>query len=153
MNTDGVPLYKSSSWNLWPVFLSILNLPVNIRMKAENVILAGLWYGPTKTPMKLLLEPAMESLDMLSSSGVRVDTPDGPTTVHGKVMMGVFDLPAKAAVLCMKQFNGEYGCAVCTHPGARLANGARVYLPRQYDDRTHNELEELHKERTLQWRV
>ena len=56
------------------------------------------------------------------------------------LMMGVFDLPAKAAVLCMKQFNGEYGCAVCTHPGARLANGARVYLPRQYDNRTHNEI-------------
>ena len=61
MNTDGVPLFKSSSWNLWPVLLSILNFPANIRMKAENVILAGLWYGPTKPPMKLLLEPVMET--------------------------------------------------------------------------------------------
>ena len=37
--------------------------------------------------------------------------------------MGVFDLPAKAAVLCAKQYNGEHGCAVCVHPGVRLSNG------------------------------
>ena len=51
LNTAGVPLYKSSTWSLWPVFLTILNLPASIRMKAENVLLAGLWYGPCKPPI------------------------------------------------------------------------------------------------------
>lgn len=52
--------------------------------------------------------------------------------------MGVFDLPAKAAVLCAKQYNGEYGCSVCLHPGKRLPNNARVYLPNHvYAERTH----------------
>lgn len=74
LNTDGVPLFKSSLWSLWPVFLTIYNLPPTIRMKAENVLLCGL--------------------------------------VRAKTVVGIFDLPAKAAVLCMKQFNREYG--VCS---------------------------------------
>ncbi len=50
----------------------------------------------------------------------------------------VFDLPAKAAVLCAKQFNGKHGCSVCLHPGDRLPNNARVYLPGTvYPARTH----------------
>ena len=109
LNTDGVPLFKSSSWSLWPVFLTILNLPANIRMKAENVLLAGLWYGPTKPPMKQLLEPVLENLQHLSAPGVVVRTPSGLRTIYARLVMGVFDLPAKAAVLCAKQFNGEHG--------------------------------------------
>lgn len=55
--------------------------------------------------------------------------------------MGVFDLPAKAAVLASKQFNGEFGCSVCLHPGHRLSNNSRIYLPNvTYPDRTHTEI-------------
>ena len=137
LNTDGVPLYKSSSWSLWPVFLTILNLPANIRMKAENVLLAGLWYGSTKPPMRQLLEPVLENLKQLSAPGVVFRTPSGLRTIRAKLVMAVFDLPAKAAVLCAKQYNGEHGCAVCIHPGERLTNGARIYLPRPFPHRTH----------------
>ena len=119
LNTDGVPLYKSSSLTLWPVFLTILNLPASIRMKAENVILAGLWYGPSKPPMTLLLEPVLKSLQGLSASGVVVRTPTSLRTIRAMLVMGVFGLPAKAAVLC-----GKHGCSVCIHPGERLSNGA-----------------------------
>lgn len=137
LNTDGIPLFKSSKWGLWPVFLSILNLPASIRMKAENILLAGLWYGPTKPPVKLLLEPLMESLQSVSFSGLSVKTPEGMKIVRTRLVMGIFDLPAKAAVLCAKQYNGEHGCAVCTHPGERLGVGARIYHPHTNPDRTH----------------
>ena len=40
-----------------PVYLMILNLPANIWMNAENVILCGLWVGPIKPIMNLLLNP------------------------------------------------------------------------------------------------
>ena len=39
--------------------------------------------------------------------------------------------------MCSKQFNGEYGCSVCLHPGKRLENGARIYLPESYLERSH----------------
>lgn len=39
----------------------------------------------------------------------------------------IADLPAKAAMLNIKQFNGEYGCAVCLHPGESSGRGVRIY--------------------------
>ncbi len=58
--------------------------------------------------------------------------------VRTKLMFGVFDMPAKAAVLNQKQFNGEFGCPTCLHPGTRLDNGSRIYLPDESAElRTH----------------
>ena len=51
ISTDGVPLFKSSL----AVFLVLLNLPPAIRMNAQNIVLAGLWYGSKKPPMDILL--------------------------------------------------------------------------------------------------
>jgi len=49
-------------------------------------------------------------------------------------------LPAKASVLCSKQFNGEFGCSVYLHPGIRLDNGSRIYLPGSFAECTHDEV-------------
>ena len=43
---DGVPVFKSSSGQLWPFYLSVTSFPLEIRMKAENLLLAGVWFGP-----------------------------------------------------------------------------------------------------------
>ena len=138
LSTDGVPLFKSSKVSLWPVYLVILNLPANIRTNSENVILCGIWVGPTKHVMKLLLDPDMQRIQQLSTLGLDIIMQSGETiTIRAKLVMGVFDLPAKAAVLCAKQFNGEFGCSVCLHPGKRLSNNSRVYLPDTYTERTH----------------
>jgi len=48
----------------------------------------------------------------------------------------MFDLPAKASVLCAKQFNGQTGCSYCLNPGKHLPNNARVYSPETRPDRT-----------------
>ena len=78
-------------------------------------------------------------------------TPDGMYAVRAKVVMGVFDLLARAAVLCMKQFNGLHGCTVCTHPGERTASGARIYPTLEtYKERTHESI--LHAATTAQRR-
>ena len=123
------------------MYLSILNLPPALRMKGDNILLCGLWHGPTKPPMKKLLDPVLQALDQLSVSGIQMRTPDGECRVRAKVVMGLFDLPAKAAVLCMKQFNGVYGCNVCTHPGRQIRSRARVYpFSKTYTERTHESI-------------
>lgn len=136
ISTDGISLFKSSTKDLWPVFLVLLNLPPAIRMSAQNVVLAGLWYGSKKPPMDLLIKPIMKKLKHLYMLGIGIETPHGLVTYRAKLELGIFDLPAKAAVLCAKQFNGKYGCSVCTNPGV-YSMRRRNYLPTVYPERTH----------------
>ena len=137
INTDGVPLFKSSSTSFSPVYLIVHNLPPSIRRNEENIVLCAVWCGPSKPEMSLLLELLTKMLEELRTVGIQMTTP-GTKVVRGKLMFNVFDMPAKAATLTMKQFNGEYGCPTCLHPGKRLQNGARVYLPADnIEPRTH----------------
>jgi len=43
-------------------------------------------------------------------------------TVWAEFVLGIDDLPAKASVLCAKQYNGELGCSVYLYPGKQLEN-------------------------------
>ena len=140
LTTDGVAIFKSSTKCLWPVYLQILNLPVPARLYAENIVLCGLYFGTSKPDMKLLFKPIIQRIEALSSVGVSINTPNGLNTIRARLVMGSFDLPAKAAVLCTKQFNGQYGCSVCLHPGFRLDNGARIYLPDLFLERNHDSM-------------
>ena len=135
--TDGVPLFKSNQISLWPVLLQVLNLPPSIRFKAENIIMCGMWYGIRKPDMKLLLDPVVKTLEDLYRDGFETQISSGKMHMKVKLMFGVFDLVARPTVIYTKQFNGEFCCPVCYHPGKRLPNGARIYLPRDYPFRTY----------------
>ena len=48
-----------------------------------------------------------------------------------RVQAGLFDLPAKAAFLKCKQWNGQFGCIQCYHPGEHsFAFKKRIYPPK-----------------------
>lgn len=98
-------------------------------MNAENVILCGIWIGRCKPLMNLLLKSITKHLQVLSTLGTVIKTSMGCATIRAKLVMLVFDLPAKAAILYCKQYNGKFGCSVCLHPGRRLSNNARIYSP------------------------
>jgi len=66
MCTDGVPIFKSQ---MWPVYYSILNLPASLRAKSKNIILSGLWIGPSKP----LLQPLMNEIDHLTIDGMIIE--------------------------------------------------------------------------------
>ena len=53
--TDGVPVFKSSKISVWHFYLSINELPLEIRKKRENTLLAGLWHGDSKPDMNRFL--------------------------------------------------------------------------------------------------
>lgn len=53
--------------------------------------------------------------------GVIVDIPVvGKQLVKALLICAVLDLPAKAAMLNCIQYNGEYGCSTCKHPGTMV---------------------------------
>ncbi|KAJ8676846.1 hypothetical protein QAD02_012633 [Eretmocerus hayati] len=61
-NSDGVLLFKSSKFNFWPLFLMMNELPYRLRVKKENMILAGLWFGPMNPPPDLFLSVFQDDL-------------------------------------------------------------------------------------------
>ncbi len=129
LNTDGVAVFKSSKHSLWPVYLSITNLPPHLRMRKDFILLAGIWFGPTKPKFDVILKPTLEDIDQLNMLGLDVKTIDGMKKVRVMLLLSVFDLPAKCATANMIQFNGRYGCLYCDHPGETLSPGCTIYKP------------------------
>ena len=56
---------------------------------------------------------------------VEVILPNGLKEI-GIILLSADDLPGKAVITCMKQFNGRYGCQLCLQEGDPLANAPMV---------------------------
>ncbi|MGH0116610.1 UNVERIFIED_CONTAM: hypothetical protein FKN15_057450 [Acipenser sinensis] len=129
-NCDGVPVFKSSKFNMWPILCSVNELPPNIRSK--HVLLCGLWFGMEKPKMFSFLEPFVNECIQLSKTGLNWQDPRDDSLKNIKVytLCGVCDSVAKPLVQNFKQFNGKYGCSLCLHPGEQVKKGCgtvRVY--------------------------
>lgn len=53
----------------------------------------------------------------ITHAGLEVVTPDGVYRSKGMLLLFTADLPARAAVMNMKNFNGEYACSTCEDKG------------------------------------
>lgn len=58
----------------------------------------------------------------LISTGFSIKTPTGVITAHARLLLCTVDLPARACVLNMKQFNGKNGCSYCEDEGEPRAS-------------------------------
>ena len=53
-NCDGVPVFKSSSFSIWPLQCVINELPY--KLQREHVMLVGLWFGQSKPRIDTFLK-------------------------------------------------------------------------------------------------
>lgn len=129
-NTDGVPLFKSSKFSLWPLYFAVNELPCPQRFQRENMILAGLWYGERKPLMLNFLKPFHTALSKLETDGVEAKSPSGECFISKAILLlGTCDMPAKCMVCNSTQFNGFYGCLKCKQPGCNVksSKGGNVH--------------------------
>lgn len=112
-NTDGVPVFKSSTYSIWPIQCMVNELPPHLRSK--NILMTGLWFGKTKPDMNTFLKPFVEECRELERTGF-VHKVEGFTRNVFPLVCSA-DSPARAIVKNCKQFNGKYGCDWCEHPG------------------------------------
>ena len=54
---------------------------------------------------------------IIINTGITVNTPSGKMVSKARLLMCAVDLPARASVLNMKQFNGKWGCLYCEDEG------------------------------------
>jgi len=106
-NIDGVPLFSSSKYSLWPVLCYVLNL------KPRKVFVVSIYGGYSKPCDLQFLQESVNELKALVQNGLVVD--------GRKILcipkMCVCDAVARAMVKRMKQFSGYYGCDKCSQRG------------------------------------
>lgn len=119
-NTDGVRVFKSNHYDIWPVYLAVLELPESERFLPQNLILASTWHGPKKPKLLQFFRPFFEEMQQLGREGVEIQTPEGPKLLKAYVLGSTMDLPARALCLNMTSYNGDFSCHRCLIPGERV---------------------------------
>jgi hypothetical protein len=120
VNTDGVPCFKSSTFSLWPILLTVNELKYSLRSK--YVIFGGLWFGSHKPHFNTFFKPFIDQCLQLSSTGISWKLNN--QTVQSNVYFPIFvaDAPARCQCQGLMQFNGSYSCPWCLIKGENLGN-------------------------------
>ncbi|KAK3085488.1 hypothetical protein FSP39_004118 [Pinctada imbricata] len=118
LNTDGAPLFKSSSVSIWPVYLLVNELPIAQRKKRHFSLFYGVWIASKKPQMWSFLRPLFDELKHLESNGHQFSDYADQSFISKSILLTcTCDLPARAIVYNCNQFNGEYSCWYCLQRG------------------------------------
>lgn len=119
-NWDGLQIFKSNTFSLWPFYLIINELPPEMRFKSENILIAGLWGCVTKPHPNLFLLPIYKDLQMLKAGVVmEVHGEQEKQIVHAECISGSCDSPARATIFNQKLHSGFYSCPICKIRGQK----------------------------------
>ncbi|XP_071572483.1 uncharacterized protein [Temnothorax nylanderi] len=114
-NTDGAPRFESSRYSIWPIYLQVNELPIQVRMK--RIITCGMWFGKNKPEMTSFLQPFTETMIRLSTKGFKCTINNEMRLIKVYTLICCVDSQARAPVQGIKLFNGKYGCSWCLHDG------------------------------------
>jgi hypothetical protein len=123
INIDGLPLFKSSPINLWPILLQIEDISCPLPI--------ALFCGIGKPQLETFVAPLCNELKELMSVGHRLDN---HFVKIGRVLF-ICDAPARSYLQCIKGHNGYNGCGYCRQRGLHL-NDRMTFPELQYDLRT-----------------
>ena len=128
-NLDGVQLFHSSTTSMWPIQVAVNELPY--KMRRDNILLCGVWYGKCKPKMETYLKFLADELVDLHEVGItRIDPEGRETLIKVHAIMCSVDSVARPLLQNLHQYNGEFGCPFCLSKGERIAVGrgfSRVY--------------------------
>lgn len=108
VNIDGLPLYKSSNKQFWPILGKLTNI------SNSEPFLIGIYMGKKKPEsVDSYLKYFIEEMITLYESNIIFNN-----IIYGvKIGKIILDMPAKAFVKCTKSHNGYYSCHFCIQSG------------------------------------
>lgn len=129
INIDGVPLFKSSNAQFWPII---------VKISRYEPFIAAIFYGDAKpSPVQEYLFDFCEEFKKLCDSGITIDDKFYPITLHAFVC----DAVARAYVKCVKGHTGFYACERCTIRGHTKDNRRVFWAPDSFPARTDEEFQ------------
>ncbi|RVE41155.1 hypothetical protein evm_010229 [Chilo suppressalis] len=122
INFDGLPIYKSSKKEFWPILCNIL----------EDLILEpfviGIYCGIGKPKsLEKYLEKFVTEMKYLLDNGIYLSNCNKTVTI--RIRCFVCDSPARAYIKGVCNFNGKHGCLKCNTVGEYSHNSHTVYFP------------------------
>ncbi|XP_013723380.2 uncharacterized protein LOC106427185 [Brassica napus] len=118
LSTDGFNPFsmQNSKYSCWPVLLVNYNLPPNLCMKKENIMLTLLIPGPQQpgNSIDVYLEPVIEDLNQLWRKGESAYDvlSNSVFTLKAMLLWTISDFPAYGNLAGCK-VKGKMGCPVC----------------------------------------
>ena len=118
MNVDWFrPFKHRNDFSVGVMYMTLMNLPRNLRFKKENVILVGIIPALAHEPksMNHFLEPVVRELNILWN-GVRVNTHNSPSEavkIYGALLCCAADIPAARKLCGFLGHSANRGCSHC----------------------------------------
>jgi hypothetical protein len=120
--TDGISLTNSNCKEFWPVFVSLVELPHQLRDSNKNKIIAGVWLGKKKPTSEIIFNSLFQEVRQINNTALLNVNPIESNDVDNSIFLEFYgfiaDLPAKAEMLNMIGHNGYSACTYCLHPGS-----------------------------------
>lgn len=139
MNTDGANVFESNTQSLWPIQFYLNFLPPSHRFIVSNIIVGALYFGEKKPDVLNFFLPLAKEIQDLQRRGIVVEIGEVEWTFNIYLTQGSFDLPAKATMQQLMQYNGSYGCSYCLHPGESIKNQKGISrIKYTWSNVTHN---------------
>lgn len=120
VNTDGAQVFDSTKKSLWPLQIIQNFLHPKIRYLTSNILLVGLIFVKGKPDPAHFFFPLIQELSRMHKQGFRIESMSNEIVFRPFITHCVCDLPAKAKCQCILQYNGEFACGYCLHPGVSI---------------------------------
>lgn len=112
VNLDWFQPFKHSTYSIGAIYLTVMNLPRNVRNKQENVLLVGLLPGPSEpSNINSYLEPLVNELNELWQ-GKELNV-SGTRLVRCALLCASCDLPAGRKLCGFLSYTAHKGCSRC----------------------------------------
>ncbi|XP_031338854.1 uncharacterized protein LOC116172972 [Photinus pyralis] len=115
-NVDGLPLFKSSNVNIWPILCQIKSITV------EPFVVAIFSGSGKPVPLSTYLEDFVEELKVLIHNGIEING----ITISISIYAFVCDAPARSYLKGIKSHSGYSSCERCIETGDYL-NGRVIF--------------------------
>ena len=131
LGIDGLPVHKSTRWQLWPILGKVQNVP------SSHVFIIGVFFGETKpSSCPRYLAELMNEYTAVRNTGFELLG----YNVKLQITTVICDAQARAFVKCVKQYNHTHGCDKCCEEGE--FDGRTMFLGQNAARRTDESFRE-----------